>query len=114
MGLSGSKYEHSSNDYEMAIKISKELEYVLERHFHGNGLGLHTKITNASAEIPSPLKNKMRKLATIRNQLIHERGFDNIPDRKRFIAQFEEADKELDGIVQSRECNSTNSYCSIQ
>ncbi len=30
-----------------------------------------------------------RFLATIRNKLVHERGFDQIPDRPRFIAAFE-------------------------
>jgi hypothetical protein len=44
----------------------------------------------------------MRYLATIRNKLIHERGFDAIPDRKSFIRNFEESVKELQEIVAKR------------
>ena len=35
------------NDYELAIRLSKELEYVLEIHFNATGRGLHEKITTA-------------------------------------------------------------------
>lgn len=111
MGLSGSKYSHSSNDYELAIKTSKELEFILASQFQSTGRGLHEKITSASHALPQHLIQQMRFLATIRNKLIHERGFDQIPDRERFIAKFEESAEELEAIIQSR---GGNSSCVIQ
>ena len=35
------------NDYELAIRLSKELEYYLSVHFQATGKGLHEKITSA-------------------------------------------------------------------
>mmetsp|Transcript_23083 Transcript_23083/g.26746 ORF Transcript_23083/g.26746 Transcript_23083/m.26746 type:complete len:112 (-) Transcript_23083:29-364(-) len=111
MGLSGSKYSHSSNDYELAIEISKELEFILVSQFHSTGRGLHEHITSTSHQLPNHLIKQMRYLATIRNKLIHERGFDTIPDRNEFIAKFEQSAEELDGIIQSR---GGQSICIIQ
>ena len=118
MGSTGSKYSHSSNDYELAIKTSKELEYILESQFQATGRGLHEKITSASSQhhdqpLPEHLIRQMRFLATIRNKLIHERGFDHIPDRIRFIAKFEESAKELEAIIRSRGGGQSSS-CVVQ
>ena len=51
-------------------------------------IGLHEKIST-SKNLPNQLVKDMRFLATIRNKLIHERGFDSIPDRDGFIKTFE-------------------------
>jgi hypothetical protein len=53
----------------------------------------------------------MRYLATIRNKLIHERGFDNIPDREAFIKAFETSKSELEVILKER--NPNQSTCVI-
>jgi hypothetical protein len=102
MGSSSSKPSYSTNDYELAIKSSKELEYLLENEFNAQGKGLHEKISSASSHISPKLVKHMRYLATIRNKLVHERGFDAIPDRKSFIRNFEESVKELQEIVAKR------------
>lgn len=109
MGLLGSKY--SSNDYELAIKSSKELEYILISQFQSTGRGLHEHITSVSDELPDHLIKQMRYLATIRNKLIHEGEFNNIPDRDQFIAKFEQSAKELDEIIKGR---GGESICIIQ
>jgi hypothetical protein len=44
----------------------------------------------------------MRYLATIRNQLVHQRGFDTIPDRESFIALFRSSITELEEILEQR------------
>jgi hypothetical protein len=98
---------YSTNDYELVIKASKELEYFLEAEFHATGKGLHEKITSAQSELSSDIIKKMRYLATIRNKLIHERGFDAIPDRNKFIASFEASKVELEKIVKARNSNSS-------
>jgi hypothetical protein len=105
MGASGSKphFVHATNDYELAIKSSKELEHLLEHEFKASGKGLHEKISSASPHIPSKdLIKHMRYLATIRNKLVHERGFDAIPNRKIFIRNFENSVQELTQIVAHR------------
>ena len=94
--------KYSTNDYELVIKTSKELEYILDTQFNAKGKGLHEKINSIENDLNQNLISKMRYLATIRNKLIHQKGFDNIPDRKIFIENFEESEKELKTILASK------------
>ena len=43
-----------------------------------------------------------RYLATIRNNLVHVRDFNQIPDRERFIKNFESSAEELKKLVVQR------------
>lgn len=106
MGAHQSKHSFLScqNDYEFVIKASKELEYILEHDFGAQGKGLHEKISSAQnhGDLGSSNNNSqqqlvrdMRYLATIRNKLIHERGFDAIPNRSAFEATFTRSVDEL-------------------
>lgn len=92
------------------IKASKELEYFLELEFKASGKGLHEKISSVQGDLPQDIVKKMRYLATIRNKLIHERGFDAIPDRNQFIAAFETSKLELENMARARDKNSS---CSV-
>jgi len=105
MGNASSAY--SSNDYELVIKTSKEIEYILEAEFHATGKGLHEKVTSVSSQLTPKLCKRLRFLATIRNRLIHERGFDAIPDRNNFIAAFEESKSEIATVLQERNSQHT-------
>jgi hypothetical protein len=112
MGASFSQSTHATNDYELAIKSSKELEYILEVEFEAYGKGLHEKITSAASKCPelsAGLVRNMRYLATIRNKLVHERGFDAIPDRKQFIQKFEASQAELKTMIQYQRTNKRKS-----
>ena len=102
---------YSTNDYELVIKSSKELEYFLEEEFHAKGKGLHEKISSVQSDLPDSLCKRIRFLATIRNKLIHERGFDAIPDRSAFIASFESSKQELVTIIKARNSNSSCVIC---
>ena len=88
MGAGSSKHDlgSTSNDYELVIRASKELEYILEHDFGGTGKGLHERISSSEGLSPKLIRD-MRYIATIRNKLIHERGFDAIPDRNMFFKQ---------------------------
>ena len=74
------------NDYELAIRLSKELEFILETHFQATGKGLHQKITSAKQNyfhkthrhFSTKLEKNMRRLATIRNKLIHNRNYKRL------------------------------------
>lgn len=96
------------NDYELAIRLSKELEYYLTVYFQATGKGLHEKITSAERgynakhpndRFPHQLVRSMRRLATIRNKLIHERSFHAIDDRRGFIRTFEDSCQELKVLI---------------
>ena len=106
----GNTTSYSTNDYELVIKISKDLEYLLDTEFHANGKGLHEKINSISKEVglSNNLIKKMRYLATIRNKLIHERGYDMIPDRNIFIKNYEESKEILNQILVTRNSQLTS------
>ena len=53
----------------------------------------------------------MRFLATIRNRLIHEVGFDAIPNRASFITAFEESKADLEAILKSRNSKTNCIIC---
>uniref|UniRef100_A0A0G4HYD2 DUF4145 domain-containing protein n=1 Tax=Chromera velia CCMP2878 TaxID=1169474 RepID=A0A0G4HYD2_9ALVE len=89
------------NDYELVIRGSKELEGLLEEFFGGVGKGLHEKISSAQG-IPEHLKKLMRYVATIRNKLVHDRHFNEIPDRQRFRESLKGAIRELAALVAAR------------
>ncbi|KAJ2987474.1 hypothetical protein HDV02_006116 [Globomyces sp. JEL0801] len=97
MGITTSKFP--TNDYELVITISKELEYILETEFQATGKGLHEKISSVESKLTNTLVKQMRYLATIRNKLIHQRDFHHIPDRNQFIANFESAMGELKLLI---------------
>jgi hypothetical protein len=102
MGAIESKTSHATNDFELAIRSSKELEHLLGAEFSANGKGLHEKISSVQSALPQELVRNMRFLATIRNKLVHEHGFDKIPDRSKFIEKFEWSCKELKRIIEQR------------
>mmetsp|Transcript_21000 Transcript_21000/g.49871 ORF Transcript_21000/g.49871 Transcript_21000/m.49871 type:complete len:121 (+) Transcript_21000:161-523(+) len=102
MGASGSKYSHSTNDFELAIRSSKELEHILDTELGSSGKGLHEKITSVESSLGNELIKNMRYLATIRNKLVHEHDFNSIPDRKRFVEKFDSSAAELKRVVIQR------------
>lgn len=85
------------NDYEHAIRSSKELEWLLES-LGGSGRGLHDRLSSIQERLSPQLVRKVRYIATIRNRLVHERGFDVIPDRATFTAYVNESRRELDRL----------------
>ena len=95
----GAKASRHCCDTELVIHSAKELEFLLEEHFRATGKGLHEKISSVENRLPPALVRKMRWLATIRNKLVHERGFTHIPDRAAFIEAFDESVVELNALL---------------
>ncbi|TFJ87848.1 hypothetical protein NSK_001195 [Nannochloropsis salina CCMP1776] len=96
---------YAKNDYELAIKTSKDLEHLLEQEWGADGKGLHEKITwvqHSDSPLPDDLMRRMRFLATIRNKLIHDITYTRIEDRARFIETFERSKRELHAILVKR------------
>jgi hypothetical protein len=105
--------EYSTNDYELVIKASKALEAQLQREFHSQGKGLHEHINSIAAQqhqqqpqggggLPETLVRKLRYIATIRNKLIHEADFHQVPDRTVFIKLLQESTEGLTTIARQR------------
>ena len=97
MGAGASKISKCRNDFELVIRATKELEWLLETHFRapdGKDHGLHDKITAArdpqGNPLPPAVVRKMRKLVTIRNALVHDREYNAIDDRAAFARGFDE------------------------
>ena len=88
----------TKNDFELVIRATKELEWILEAQFgapNGKTVGLHDKISAAripgSAQpLPEAVTRKMRKLVTIRNSLVHDREVNTIADRAMFVKDWQE------------------------
>lgn len=123
MGGSSSK-PHASNDFELVIVASKELEHLLEFHFGavqapgGSPIGLQEKITIAAASsggaISPQLQKRMRYLATLRNKLVHDRSYNALDDRPGFIRAYDESVAELGAIIKARSGGAaTASHCII-
>mmetsp|Transcript_24989 Transcript_24989/g.30532 ORF Transcript_24989/g.30532 Transcript_24989/m.30532 type:complete len:115 (+) Transcript_24989:152-496(+) len=94
-----------SNDFELVIRASKELEYLLETHFQapsGKEYGIHEKISLAQHEgapLSSNIVRQMRYLITIRNRIVHERDFNCIPERQSFVQTFDKIETELKDLI---------------
>ena len=88
------------NDFELAIRATKELEWLLETHFNaptGKQHGLHDKIT--AVALPENIKKRMRYLVTVRNALVHDRTVNAIKDRASFLKGFAEVESQLKGML---------------
>lgn len=90
------------NDYELAIRSCKELEFILETEFGSTGATLHEKITNSNASLPIELIMNMRYVATIGNNLVHEKSFSYIPDQAEFVKRYQRSINALQEISQQR------------
>ncbi len=86
-------------DYELVITNCKRLEGILEKRFGASGRGLHEKVTSVQAKLPEPLIRKLRYIATIRNQLVHEEDKHRIDDRAGFQRASKEAEKQLAALL---------------
>ena len=64
MGTGASKISKTKNDFELVIRATKELEWLLETHFNapsGKDVGLHEKISKARTASGQPLPEKITK-----------------------------------------------------
>lgn len=62
-------------NYEKIVKMTKKIESKLEE-WGAEGRGLHEKLTSIETNIPESIVKKIRFIASIRNQLIHDDNFE--------------------------------------
>jgi hypothetical protein len=73
-----------SSQYEAVIKNTKKIETLLQLKLSAQGRGLHQKVSNVETLLPPSMVRDVRKIATLRNKLIHEDAF-TIPNLARFV-----------------------------
>lgn len=88
----------SANEYQVVIDATKSLESKLKK-IGANGKGLHEKTSSVDSLLSPELSKLLRKIATIRNKLIHEEGY-SLSDRQvlEFKTSAEEASEMLELI----------------
>lgn len=77
-------------EIDTAIRYSKEIEGLLETQLGAEGRGLHEKASSVEHQLPSELLKKLRYIATIRNKVVHEAGYQ-IDNYEKFVSSCEEA-----------------------
>ncbi|MDD5697573.1 MAG: hypothetical protein PHH77_03055 [Victivallaceae bacterium] len=80
------------------VERSKRLEAQL-RDSGAEGRGLHELITGVQDKLDPELLRKLRFIATIRNQAVHEPGFEPGEDFGHFIAACDETEPALRKII---------------
>ena len=86
------------NQYEAVISSSRALESLLEQRFGATGKGLHERLTSVEHGIPAPLKKKIRFIASVRNQLVHQVGYQ-LEDPDAFLRASVEAIQQLQALT---------------
>lgn len=85
------------SDLERAVRASKRFEALLARRHHASGRGLHEKIDSARGDLDDETVRALRLIATVRNKIVHEEGYDRIDDRGRFKDACAHAERALGG-----------------
>lgn len=75
------------------VEYNKKIEKILTDKYQAQGKGLHSKVSSVESKLSPELVKKIRYIATIRNKLVHEADFSNIP--KDFLKSNREVIKEL-------------------
>ena len=93
--------EDCENDFELVVRASKEMEWVLENDFgapNSTG-GLAGKINSARTAngepLPAGLVERMNQIREVRNALVHQRATNAIPDRGQFLIEWRALMSEL-------------------
>jgi hypothetical protein len=94
---------NGDSPYKIVIKASKSLEAKLSQ-LGATGKGIHEKVSSIESTLPRELISYLRRVATIRNKLIHEDGFElSDRDLRRFETYADEASEELDELIERSE-----------
>ncbi|WP_261816389.1 DUF4145 domain-containing protein [Vibrio gallicus] len=82
------------SDIDQVVTRTRRIESLLRTQFHANGRGLHQLISSSEERLPHEIIKKLRYVATIRNKILHEDGFE-LEDRKQFIQVCKECEQGL-------------------
>ena len=88
-----------SSDIDLAVRQCKELESILRSKHGADGKGLHQLVTSVERNLPPDLVRTLRRVATIRNKIVHEEDYKRLDDKKGFIADCAAAKKQLSALA---------------
>lgn len=92
----------SYTDIEVVIIKSKHLESLLETGLGAQGRGLHEKVSSVAQYFQEAELKKLRYVATIRNKIIHEVGYDKLDDRRGFLQNCAALERSIQTVIQHR------------
>lgn len=70
-----------------ALDASAAIERLLEQHHGAQGRGLHEKVSSVADRLSPALVSQIRTIATVRNQVVHERRPMDDPERFQAVAR---------------------------
>ncbi len=82
-------------EIEQVVLRTRRLETLLRQHYHAEGKGLHQLISSCEDRLPHDIVAKLRYIATMRNQVVHQDGYQ-LPDKRGFIKACIQCEKELE------------------
>ncbi|HET9958493.1 MAG TPA: hypothetical protein VFQ61_28560 [Polyangiaceae bacterium] len=86
-------------DIETAVRGTQQLEALLEQKFGASGRGLHEKLSSVERQLPKALVRRMRWIATVRNEVVHEAA--SIRDLREFKRAVTECSQQLSDTERS-------------
>jgi hypothetical protein len=86
------------SDLDRVIKLSKRLESLLATRLGATGKGLHEKVSSVETEVDPATVADLRAVATVRNRLVHEDGYDRVDNRRELLARGRRAEKALERL----------------
>lgn len=92
------------SDLDRAVKASKALEAALRTRHNAQGRGLHELVDSVEGNLPARAVRDLRYVATLRNKLVHEDGYDRLDDRREFARRVARANKAV-GVRQGFSAN---------
>lgn len=82
-------------DVELVVRWSKRFESALASRHGATGRGLHEKIDSVERDLPRGLVRDLRLVATVRNKIVHEDGYDRIERKREFLDACTRAERAL-------------------
>ena len=83
------------SDLDLAVRSSKRFEAILGTRFGARGRGLHEKVDSVKRDLDAETVRALRLIATVRNKIVHEDGYNRIDDKRRFKDACRHADRAL-------------------
>lgn len=90
------------SDIDLAIRQCKELESILRTKLGAEGKGLHQLVTSVESRLSPELIRVLRRVATIRNKIVHEPDYRRLDDKKAFLADCAAAKKQLNALAKRK------------
>jgi len=104
MGASSSSLHQTDNDFELVVRVAKELDKTLKDDFGANDRQLGEKIdfVYQQGDLSTMTIHRMRHLVKLRNALVHDYDCSSLGElgtrRDQFRLMFEEVKDELEEV----------------